>query len=449
MTRQLQHNWCSDSVLRDAKELLKRAGNENTEWGIRIQALNDLSKMLEVEESKYEEVTGDVMVNMRSQQPIGTLLSAVKEEEEIYDEIYESWIHDRHAGMEQRVAAMRFFLACLSAWQFQSPLTEPDFVTGLQEWATTEVEKPSRSGTCERPDEESCLLEARRTYATGLLAIALTRTEVCDEAVRSGTVARMVQDLERMALGDCDSEDAVQLLASSSTCDIVAAGSQQLTRVTEVTQEQASSNPGQHCEGWEELRARRQRYVVQCLGSFGEYMECLALVLAADGVGVVKRLLHAWRDKPILLADLLRLLVALLVHRRFAELFVESGGVQLLLSLPRNKHTFVGLSFAFFGLASVPLAVERVCALPTEVVEELVERALSLLTCGYDPARKNVALFFGAALHFRGILDVFDRAGGLPRLLDAMRTVLLLLRAPAHGENRTEKQARPHSLPCP
>ena len=72
-----------------------------------------------------------------------------------------------------------------------------------------------------------------------------------------------------------------------------------------------------------------------------------------------------------------------------------------------------------------------------------MERALSLLTCGYDPARKNVALFFGASIHFRGILDVFDRVGGLPRLLDAMRTVLLLLRAPAHGENRSEKQAGP------
>lgn len=68
--------------------------------------------------------------------------------------------------------------------------------------------------------------------------------------------------------------------------------------------------------GWEELRARRQRYVVQCLGSFGEYMECLALVLAADGVAVMARLLHAWREQPTLLADLLRLLVALLVHRR-------------------------------------------------------------------------------------------------------------------------------------
>ena len=42
--------------IQDAKELLRRAGNESTEWGIRVQALNDLSKMLEAEESKYEVV---------------------------------------------------------------------------------------------------------------------------------------------------------------------------------------------------------------------------------------------------------------------------------------------------------------------------------------------------------------------------------------------------------
>lgn len=54
------------------------------------------------------------------------------------------------------------------------------------------------------------------------------------------------------------------------------------------------------------------------------------------------------------------LLMFLWLLGRFAELFVDSGGVQLLLSLPHNKHTFVGLSFAFFGMASVPLAVERV-----------------------------------------------------------------------------------------
>ena len=52
-----------------------------------------------------------------------------------------------------------------------------------------------------------------------------------------------------MALEDCDSEDAMQLLASGSTCDIIAADSQQPTRVMELTQEDACSSPGQHCEG--------------------------------------------------------------------------------------------------------------------------------------------------------------------------------------------------------
>ena len=45
---------------------------------------------------------------------------------------------------------------------------------------------------------------------------------------------------------------------------------------------------------------------------------------------------------------------------RFAELLVDAGGVQQLLQVPRSKHTFAGLSFAFFGLSAIPLAFERV-----------------------------------------------------------------------------------------
>jgi hypothetical protein len=43
---------------------------------------------------------------------------------------------------------------------------------------------------------------------------------------------------------------------------------------------------------------------------------------------------------------------------------VDAGGVQLLLTLPSNKHTYAGLSYAFFGLASIPLAFERVVRNP-------------------------------------------------------------------------------------
>ena len=49
-----------------------------------------------------------------------------------------------------------------------------------------------------------------------------------------------------------------------------------------------------------------------------------------------------------------------ILDHRFAELLVDAGGVQQLLRMPQNKHTFAGLSFAFFGLSVIPLAFERV-----------------------------------------------------------------------------------------
>lgn len=39
---------------------------------------------------------------------------------------------------------------------------------------------------------------------------------------------------------------------------------------------------------------------------------------------------------------------------------MDAGGVQELLRVPRSKHTFAGLSFAFFGLSAIPIAFERV-----------------------------------------------------------------------------------------
>ncbi len=42
-------------------------------------------------------------------------------------------------------------------------------------------------------ESDTYLLEARRVYASGLLAIALTKAEVCVEAVRSGIAVHMAQ----------------------------------------------------------------------------------------------------------------------------------------------------------------------------------------------------------------------------------------------------------------
>ena len=61
--------------------------------------------------------------------------------------------------------------------------------------------------------------------------------------------------------------------------------------------------------------------------------------------------------------------------------------------------------------------MERVCALPSDVIHKLVQLALQLLDCPQDQARKNAALFLAAAFVFRAILDAFDSQDGLQKLL--------------------------------
>lgn len=61
--------------------------------------------------------------------------------------------------------------------------------------------------------------------------------------------------------------------------------------------------------------------------------------------------------------------------------------------------------------------MERVCALPSDIVHQVVELAIQLLECSQDQARKNAALFFAAAFVFRAVLDAFDAQDGLQKLL--------------------------------
>lgn len=61
--------------------------------------------------------------------------------------------------------------------------------------------------------------------------------------------------------------------------------------------------------------------------------------------------------------------------------------------------------------------MERVCALPSVIVNRVVELAIQLLDCSQDQARKNAALFFAAAYVFKAVLDAFDAMDGLQKLL--------------------------------
>jgi HIV-1 Vpr-binding protein len=71
-----------------------------------------------------------------------------------------------------------------------------------------------------------------------------------------------------------------------------------------------------------------------------------------------------------------------------------------------------------------------------------VSAALSLLAASSDAARKNAALFFDSAVHYPVLLESFDAAEGLHRLLFPLRHVAQLLQAGHVAELRAEKQVR-------
>lgn len=109
----------------------------------------------------------------------------------------------------------------------------------------------------------------------------------------------------------------------------------------------------------ESLAKLREKFCIQCLEILGEYVEVLGPVLHEKGVDVCLALLQrSSKNKEaskvsLLLPDVLKLICALAAHRKFAAVFVDRGGIQKLLAVPRVGQTFVGLSSCLFTIGSL------------------------------------------------------------------------------------------------
>ncbi|XP_059275344.1 DDB1- and CUL4-associated factor homolog 1-like [Lycium ferocissimum] len=180
------------------------------------------------------------------------------------------------------------------------------------------------------------------------------------------------------------------------------------------------------------LAKLREKFCIQCLIILGEYVEVLGPVLHEKGVDVCIALLqrnskHKEGCKiSLLLPDVLKLICSLAAHRKFAAVFVDRSGMQKLLAAPRAPQTFSGLSSCLFAIGSIQGIMERVCALPSNIIDQVVELALQLLGCPQDQARKNAALFFAAAFVFRAVLDAFDAQDGLQKMLNLLQDAALV-----------------------
>ena len=107
----------------------------------------------------------------------------------------------------------------------------------------------------------------------------------------------------------------------------------------------------------ESLAQLREKYCIQCLETLGDYVEVLGPVLHEKGVDVCLALLQQNSSHTskvaTLLPDVMKLICALAAHRKFAALFVDRGGMQKLLAVPRVAHTFFGLSSCLFTIGSL------------------------------------------------------------------------------------------------
>jgi transposase len=97
----------------------------------------------------------------------------------------------------------------------------------------------------------------------------------------------------------------------------------------------AAAQPEGFADDVQQLRLKRLLGVIRCLTCTGEYVEALAPYLTHQGVECCCVLLQAWKGDGVLLNEVLQMVCSLLAHRRFGELLVELGGVQLLLACPR------------------------------------------------------------------------------------------------------------------
>ncbi|KAJ4966233.1 hypothetical protein NE237_018082 [Protea cynaroides] len=234
-----------------------------------------------------------------------------------------------------------------------------------------------------------------------------------------------------------DEEAAVLAASKAASAVIDAANATEVSRSSNNLHEDSVDSKDAELEKDEELEGSfvldndslallREKYCIQCLEILGEYVEVLGPVLHEKGVDVCLALLQRSSKSTetakvtMLLPDVLKLICALAAHRKFAALLVDRGGMQKLLAVPRVAQTFFGLSSCLFTIGSLQGIMERVCALPPDIVSQVVELALQLLECPQDQARKNAAVFFAAAFVFRAVVDSFDTQDGLEKFLKVL-----------------------------
>ncbi|KAK3859308.1 hypothetical protein Pcinc_034564 [Petrolisthes cinctipes] len=159
----------------------------------------------------------------------------------------------------------------------------------------------------------------------------------------------------------------------------------------------------------------------------GEYQESLGHVYEHNTMDLIFHYLDVRRTAHARLSfEALRFLGSLLFHKKFCIEFVNVGGIQKLLQVPRPSLPADGVSLCLWYLGYCEEAVERICQLPDSVLTQLVSYGLWLLERSHQSSRTHAVMFFGLAFRFRAILERFDQQDGIRKILNLLSTLSLL-----------------------
>ncbi|KAL3124701.1 hypothetical protein niasHT_001538 [Heterodera trifolii] len=183
-----------------------------------------------------------------------------------------------------------------------------------------------------------------------------------------------------------------------------------------------------------------QRLILNYLGPTSEYQDNLSIVLENHALDVVLNFLeidgpnHKCRDIRLLF-DGVRYISSLLIHRKFAWEFIAAQGIQRLLRINRKSIASTAVTTCLYYLAYSADIMEKVCHLPEQVLNDIIDYALYALDHNHESGRASIAMFLAHALQFRPILDRFDQRDGLRRLYNYISTLTVLQRIEEDGSD--------------
>ncbi|XP_070530641.1 protein mahjong isoform X2 [Cardiocondyla obscurior] len=173
--------------------------------------------------------------------------------------------------------------------------------------------------------------------------------------------------------------------------------------------------------------ATRQMLILRYLTPMGEYQEFLGHVFEHNALELILKYINVRETKDSRLAfEALKYLASLLCHKKFSIEFLNVGGLQKLLDVPRPSVAATGVSICLYYLAYCEDAMERVCLLPKHIISDLVTYALWLLERSHDSGRCHATMFFGFSFPFKVILEEFDAQDGLRKLFNVISTLPIL-----------------------